>query len=113
MTDLLDTFTARFPHLATRISAAADDIAEAELLLDDATDAGLGYRHFAWLALREIEIHITDAQAGSWLNYLAQRGYRDHAASAGAAGGPVSIHLRASHGRRATLVILNPTAEAA
>ena len=51
--DLMDVFIARFPHLATRASEAAEDIAEAEALLDDATAAGLPHVRFAWLALHE------------------------------------------------------------
>jgi len=111
--DLLDTFTARFPHLATRIAAVAADITEAELLLDAATDAGLGYQHFAWVDLHEIEIHVTDAQAASWLNHLARNGYGNHLASYGKPGGHVTLHLSGNTGKRVSLVILNPMQVAA
>lgn len=111
--DLLDTFTARFPHLATRITAAANDIAEAEALLDDATDAGLDYQHFFWVDLREIQIHVRDAQVGQWLNHLARNGYGNHLADFGKPSGNVTLHLRGNTGKRVSLVILNPATEAA
>lgn len=110
MTDLLDTFTARFPHLATRIAAAAQDIATAEQLLDDATAAGLGYLSFAWVDLHEVEIRVDDDLAGRWINHLARNGYRNHLASYGRAGGHVTLHLRGDHGKRASLVLVSPHA---
>lgn len=106
--DLLDTFSGRFPHLASRIAAAAHDIADAEHLLDDATAAGLDYRHFAWIDLHEIQIHVNDPDAGAWLSHLGTIGYRNPLASYRSAGGHITAHLRHRNGKRISLVILNP-----
>lgn len=109
--DLLDTFSARFPHLTSRIAAASADIAEAEALLDDATDAGLQYRHFCWIDLHEISIQVEDDAADRWLNHLGALGYRSRQASFSASTGSVTAHLRHASGRRIGLVILNPKPE--
>lgn len=91
--DLMDGFMERFPHLATRASEAAGDIAEAEALLDDATAAGLPHVRFAWLALHEVQIDIDEPAAAHWLNFLAGRGFRSEAASCSPAGDAVRLHL--------------------
>lgn len=91
--DLMDVFMERFPHLATRASEAAEDIAEAEALLDDATAAGLPHVRFAWLALHEVQIDIDEPAAAHWLNFLAGRGFRSMAASCSAGGDAVRLHL--------------------
>lgn len=91
--DLMDVFMQRFPHLATLASEAAEDIAEAEALLDDATAAGLPHVRFAWLALHEVQIDIDEPAAARWLNFLAGRGFRSMAASLKPADGAVMLLL--------------------
>ena len=114
--DLLDVFMARFPHLATRATEAAEDIAEAEALLDDATAAGLPHTRFAWLSLREVQIDIDERHAAAWLNFLARRGFRSMAASSKT--GKVSLHLvqpdsTAAEARRICLQMPQPQQVAA
>lgn len=89
--DLMDVFMTRFPHLASRATQAAEDIAAAEALLDDATDCGLEHARFTWLDLHEVQIDIAEAQAAKWLNFLARRGFRSMAASG--TPGTVRLHL--------------------
>lgn len=91
--DLMDVFMERFPHVAGWASEAAEDIAEAEALLDDATAAGLPHVRFAWLALHEVQIDIDEPDAARWLNFLAGRGFRSMAASGSVGGDAVRLHL--------------------
>ena len=91
--DLMDVFMERFPHLASRASEAAEDIAEAEALLDDATAIGLPHLRFVWMDLHEVQIDIDEPAAARWLNFLAGRGFRSMAASCSAGGDAVRLHL--------------------
>lgn len=91
--DLMDVFMTRFPHLASRATQAAEDIAAAEALLDDATDDGLEHARFTWLDLHEVQIDIAEDQAAKWLNFLARRGFRSMSASCKPGSGTVLLHL--------------------
>jgi len=111
--DLMERFTLDLPHLRDKIITAAADIAELEILLDDAETAGLRYVHAGWLSLRETHLVVAESEAVGWINYLTRLGFSYQDASFAGSGGDVTAHSRHRDGRRMALTMKHTQEQAA
>lgn len=103
--DLLERFQLDLPHLRDKAIAAAADIAELEILLDDAEAAGLCYMRAGWLSLRETHVEVAEPDAARWITYLTRQGFSCLDASFAGNGRDVTAHARHRAGRRLALTM--------